>query len=203
MVTAELKKNRYTYYRCTGYRGKCALPYFREEKLGEQLGQILKDIHIPDDVLQQLEQALLTDKGRAEACIKADRDRLESKLLQIRRRLDQAYLDKLDGKISEAFWEAKSAEWNEDQQRILAALETLKLRSQDGVLNGLRILELANKAYFLYLRQPPAEKAKLLRMVLSNCKVDALSVYPTYRKPFDLIFNRVKTKEWLPGLDSN
>jgi DNA invertase Pin-like site-specific DNA recombinase len=203
MVTAELKKNRYTYYRCTGYRGKCDLPYFREEKLGEQLGQILKDIHIPNDILKQLERAMLSDKGRAEACTKADRDRLESKLLQIRRRIDQAYLDKLDGKISEAFWEAKSTEWNEDQQRILAALETLKLRSQDGVQNGLRILELANKAYFLYLRQPPAEKAKLLRIVLSNCKVDAVSVYPTYRKPFDLIFNRVKTKEWLPGIDSN
>jgi site-specific DNA recombinase len=203
MVTAELKKNRYTYYRCTGYRGKCDLPCFREEKLGEQLGQILKDIHIPDDILQQLEQALLNDEGRAEACIKTDRDRLESKLLQIRRRIDQAYLDKLDGKISEAFWEAKSAEWNEDQQRILATLQTLKLHSQGGVQNGMRILELANKAYFLYLRQPAAEKAKLLRIVLSNCKVDAVSVYPTYRKPFDLIFNRVKTKEWLPGLDSN
>jgi len=203
MVTAELKKNRYTYYRCTGYRGKCDLPYFREEQLGEQLGQILKDIHIPDDILQQLEHAMLNDKGRAEARIKADRDRLESKLLQIRRRIDQAYLDKLDGKISDAFWEAKSAEWNQDQQRILAALEAFKRPSQDGVQNGLRILELANKAYFLYLRQPPAEKAKLLRIVLSNCKVDALNVYPTYRKPFDLIFNRVKTKEWLPGLDSN
>jgi site-specific DNA recombinase len=203
MVTAELKKNRYTYYRCTGYRGKCDLPYFREEQLGERLGQILKDIHIPDDILQQLEHAMLNDKGRAEACLKADCVRLESKLLQIRRHIDQAYLDKLDGRISEAFWEAKSAEWNEDQQRTLAALETLKRPSQDGVQNGLRILELANKAYFLYLRQPPSEKAKLLRIVLSNCKVDALSVYPTYRKPFDLIFNRVKTKEWLPGLDSN
>ena len=32
-VTAEIKKNRYTYYHCTGYRGKCELPYFREENL--------------------------------------------------------------------------------------------------------------------------------------------------------------------------
>jgi hypothetical protein len=64
-------------------------------------------------------------------------------------------------------------------------------------------LELANKAYFLYLRQPPAEKAKLLRIVLSNCKIDAATVDPTYRKPFDLIFQRVKNEEWLPGLDSN
>jgi hypothetical protein len=53
----------------------------------------------------------------------------------------------------------------------------------------------ANKAYFLYLRQPAAEKAKLLRMVLSNCKIAAASVEPTYRKPFDLIFQRVKKEE--------
>ena len=43
---------------CTGYRGKCQLPYTREEVLGERLGQILKDIHIPDDVLVQLQDSL-------------------------------------------------------------------------------------------------------------------------------------------------
>jgi site-specific DNA recombinase len=31
-VTAEFKKQKYTYYRCTGYRGKCDLPYFRDAR---------------------------------------------------------------------------------------------------------------------------------------------------------------------------
>jgi site-specific DNA recombinase len=202
-VTAELKKNRYTYYRCTGYRGKCQLPYFREEELGMKLGQILKDLQIPDDILTQLEKSLLHDKGRAEAHGRAEKERLSSRLAQVRHRLEQAYLDKLDGKITEAFWEAKSAEWNLDQETILMALGALDQQRPERIQDGVRTLELANKAYFLYVSQPPAEKAKLLRMVLSNCKVDAVSVYPTYRKPFDLIFNRVQTKEWLPGLDSN
>ena len=52
-------------------------------------------------------------------------------------------------------------------------------------------------------KQPPAEKAKLLKMELSNCAIDAVSLYPTYRKPFDLIFQRTITEGWLPGLDSN
>ena len=42
-VTAEFKKQKYTYYRCTGYRGKCDLPYFREEAMAERLGQVLQD----------------------------------------------------------------------------------------------------------------------------------------------------------------
>ena len=55
--------------------------------------------------------------------------------------------------------------------------------------DGARILELANKAHFLYLRQNPAEKAL-------NCTIDAANVYPTYRKPFDLIFQAAQTARW-------
>jgi site-specific DNA recombinase len=202
-VTAEIKKSRYVYYHCTGYRGKCALPYFREEELGNRLGQILKDIHIPDHVLEQLRQSLLHDNDRAEAHGQSESERLRTRLARVSRRIEQAYLDKLDGKISEAFWVAKSSEWNQEEQQILMALDGLERQSPDRLLDGVRILELANKAYFLYLKQPPAEKAKLLRIVLSNCKIDASSLDPTYRKPFDLIFQRVKKEEWLPGLDSN
>jgi site-specific DNA recombinase len=202
-VTAEIKKGRYIYYHCSGYRGKCALPYFREEELGSRLGQILMDIHIPDDVLEQLRRSLLHDNDRAEAHGQSESERLRIRLAQARRRIEQAYLDKLDGKITEAFWEAKSSEWNQEEQQILMALDGLERQSPERLLDGVRILELANKACFLYLKQPPAEKAKLLRIVLSNCKIDAASIEPTYRKPFDLIFQRVKKEEWLPGLDSN
>ena len=42
----------------------------------------------------------------------------------------------------------------------------------------------------------PVERAKLLRMVLSNCAIDATSLYLTYRKPFDRVSQRAKTEEW-------
>jgi hypothetical protein len=66
------------------------------------------------------------------------------------------------------------------------------------MLNVVRTLELANKAYFLYLKQEPAEKAKLLKLVLLNCAIDATTVYPTYRKPFDVIFTRAKMRNGAP-----
>ena len=202
-VTAELKKNRYTYYRCTGYRGKCDLPYFREELLGERLAVTLKDIHIPDDVLLQLEKSLLTDKGRAEAIRKEQGERLQSRLSALRHRLDQAYLDKLDGKITEEFWNRKSVEWQSEEQQVLLALKSAEQPKSERMLDAMRTLELANKAYFLYLKQEPAEKAKLLKMVLSNCEIDSANVYPTYRKPFDLIFQHAKNEGWRARRDSN
>ena len=202
-VTAERKKNRYTYYRCTGYRGKCELPYFREEELGDRLAVTLRDIHIPNDVLLQLEKSLLTDKGRAEAIRKEQGERLQSRLSALRHRLDQAYLDKLDGKITEEFWNRKSAEWMSEEQQVSLALQRLEQPKPERMLDAMRTLELANKAYFLYLKQEPSEKAKLLKMVLSNCAIDSASVYPTYRKPFDLIFRQAKNEGWRARRDSN
>jgi site-specific DNA recombinase len=202
-VTAEIKKGKYTYYRCTQFRGKCDLPYIREEELGDRLGKILQDIYVPDTVLAQLQESLLMDKGREEE-IREQQGRLfESRLAQVHRRMDQAYQDKLDGKISEEFWIRKSAEWQAEEQQVLASVQSLKAPRPERLLDAARILELANKAYFLYVKQPPAEKAKLLKMVLSNCAIDAVSIYPAYRKPFDVIFQRAKTEEWRARRDSN
>jgi site-specific DNA recombinase len=203
LVTAEIKKEKYTYYRCTGFRGKCDLPYFREEELADRLGGILKNIYIPDNVLAQLEKALVTDKAAQERTQSQQGERLQQRLGSVRNRLDKAYIDKLEGKISEEFWSRKAAEWQAEEQQIQIAIEAVKQAEPDRVLDSVRILELANKAYFLYLKQTPAEKAKLLRMVLSNCSLDAVSIYPTYRKPFDLIFMRAKNEEWRARGDSN
>ena len=202
-VTAELKKGKYAYYHCTGYRGKCDLPYFREEELGERLGEVLKKIHVPDRVLGPLQRAMIEDKARLQEHRQHEMERLRQRLAAVRRRIDQAYLDKLDGKISEEFWLRKMAEWQREEQQILMATQGLDEISPDRMLDNVRILELANKAYSLYVGQNSTERAKLLRIVLSNCRVDAASVYPTYRKPFDLICGAAKTGEWYARGDSN
>jgi len=202
-VTAEFKKGKYTYYRCTQFRGKCDLPYFREEDLAARLGKILLDIHIPDGILSQLQESLLADKGRQEELTGQQRRFLEQRLAQVHRRMDLAYQDKLDGKISYELWERRSSEWQTEEQQVLASMHALDPARPERFLSAARILELANKAYFLYLKQPPAEQAKLLKIVLSNCAIDAASIYPTYRKPFDLIFARAKTGEWRARRDSN
>jgi hypothetical protein len=93
----------------------------------------------------------------------------------VRHRLDQGYLDKLDGKISEKFWTRESAERTVEKQQVSFAIEGLANANPDRMIDAVRILELANKAHFLYVSQPAGE---LLRMVLSNCTVNAVEIYP-------------------------
>ena len=63
--------------------------------------------------------------------------------------------------------ETKSAEWQEEEQTLLASLRELERAENPGrALGRVRILELANKAHALYVTQTPQEKAKLLRMAI-------------------------------------
>jgi hypothetical protein len=66
--------------------------------------------------------------------------------------------------ISEEFWQRKTAEWQIDEQQILMAMQGLREASSDVLLNANKALELANKAYFIYVTQSPAEQAQLLKI---------------------------------------
>jgi site-specific DNA recombinase len=202
-VTAELKKQKYVYYRCSGHRGKCELPRFREQEISAQLGTILKDIYIPDEVRGELEKSLQRAQASSRELTTKLVASLERKLSELRSRMDKAYDDKLAGRLPEEFWQRKLTEWTEEEQRLQCQIKEAQSSKPDQSLTLNRILELANKAYFLYLTRKPAEQAELLRKVLLNCSIDGVSVTPTYRKPFDIIFNRVKNQEWSGREDLN
>jgi hypothetical protein len=87
---------------------------------------------------------------------------------------------------------------------LKAQIETLKDGEIDSrILDVRRTLELCQKAYYLHLTRKPAEQADLVRNILLNCTIDAVSLYPTYRKPFDFIFNRARNEEWSGRADLN
>ena len=118
--------------------------------------------------------------------------------------MDKMYEDKLDGKIDEQFWSRKISEWRQQERELEGAAESLSTPvPENHVLTTERILELANRAHFLYLTRNHAERGQLLKMVLLNCATDGVNVRPTYRKPFDLIFQRAKNQEWSGREDLN
>ncbi len=46
-MTAEIKKGKYVYYRCTGFKGRCGNAYVREERLAELLGDVIAPFRSP------------------------------------------------------------------------------------------------------------------------------------------------------------
>ena len=104
---------------------------------------------------------------------------------------------KTDGKITEDFWQRKQTEWQAEEARISAQIQCLKEPNfEERLVDVRRILELAQNAHSLYLTRKPAENKANLKSVLLNCSIHAVSLYPTYRSPFDLIAKRVENDQW-------
>jgi site-specific DNA recombinase len=180
------------------------LPRFREEDIINRLGEPLKDLQVPPEIVTQIVARIRDDQRRARGKVSNERTFLESRLTAIRNRMDKAYSDKLDGKIEEDFWQRLMAEWRMEEQQVKMAIQGLNSGGTgDRALDAQKIFELANSAYSLYVSQNSVEKAKLLRLVVSNFSVDAVSVTPTYRKPFDMIAKRAQSEEWSGRRDSN
>jgi len=95
-------------------------------------------------------------------------------------------------------WTRKMRDSREQEMELEAALHRLETPvSAANVLTAQRTLELANPAYSLYFTRNHAERGQLLKSVLLNCATDGVNLTPTYRKPFDLIFERAENEEWV------
>jgi site-specific DNA recombinase len=203
-VTTELQKGKYVYYRCSHGRGKCSLPYMREEEVSDKMGALLKQIYVPETFANAIVHSLEQDSSCAEQWRQAQLAGIQKRLAALRTRMDQMYEDKLDDKIDEGFWRRKMAECRDQERTLETALSGLSQPiTSENVLTAKRIFELANKAHFLYVTRNHAERGQLLQSVLLNCATDGVSFWPTYRKPFDLIFERAKNEEWSGREDLN
>jgi len=217
-LTAEIKKGRYIYYHCSGAKGKCDEPYTREEVLEDKFGELLKAISLEPEVVDWVSRALreshVDEKKHHEEVIR----RLQTEYNRLQNRIDEMYVDKLDGRIDAAFFDRKSAEWRSEQDRCMRAIEEHQSANQSYLEEGIQILELARDAYRLFQKQEPREKRRLLDFVLSNCTWQGGELQAEYRQPFDLIAENAavaaKKKQpqgaassfsdiWLPGVDSN
>jgi len=188
-VTTELHKGKYVYYRCS----QCAKHYMREQDISDRLGDVLKGIYVPETIVHGIVESLHKDRECSQAQRQEQMSDLKHRLAALRARMDQMYEDKLDGKIDEEFWTRKMNDWREQERQLQGMLERLSSpQTPENALSAQRILELANKAYSLYFTRNHAERGQLLKTVLLNGATDGVTVTPTYRKPFDLIFQRAK-----------
>jgi site-specific DNA recombinase len=217
-MVAEIKKSRYVYYHCSRAKGKCPEPYTREEVLEERFAELLDRLRFDDEVLAWVSQALRVshddEKQHHEEAIR----RIQVEYDRLQTRIDAMYVDKLDGRIDTDFFDRKAAEWRGEQQECLASIREHQDANQTYLDEGIRLLELAQKAGRLFRKQSPAEKRRLLGFVLSNCIWKDGQLTAAYRQPFDLLAKNVialETKKpvqgvqtgsfdnWLPGTGSN
>ena len=189
-ITAEIKKGKYIYYHCTWGKGKknCSQKeYIRQEELEKQFEELVKKISLSNDQKKWIIKALKDSLEEEQEYNKERIQSLQGQADRLRDRIKKIYIDKLDGKIDEEFWLIQHNEWTSQLEKIKTIINAHDKANDKYLKYGINILELAEDAYNLYIEQSPEEKAKMLKIILSNCILKDGKLSYEYKKPFDIL----------------
>ena len=190
----------------------------REEEVARQFGLAIGAIRMDEEVLGWV-IAALKESHADEMKFHADcMETLQNKYSKLARRLDALYEDKLDGNIDQDFFSRKSGEWKKELNAIQQKMERHQSAGWSYIDEGVKLLELAQRAVVLYEKQTDQEKRRVINFLCSNSFWKDGKLVPNYRQPFDILVksNVAHKKEmalfpkkkghfdiWLPGRDSN
>lgn len=199
-VTGDIKKGKYVYYAPTGYPSKCTRDpkqcrsiRLREEELDPQLTEAMGSLEVDEELLEWVRAAW--DDGRAQTNLahEAAIDRLEAEAQRLQKRLDAMYVDKLEGRIEEVQFARLSNQWQLEQVEALRQIQSRRAALKSKSDEGVRLLEFANEALATFENQDPAQKRRLLKIVLSNCRWDDGKLTAEFRQPFEFILKKKST----------
>ena len=118
-----------------------------------------------------------------------EKKKADKQIATIKRRLDSLYIDKLDGKISEEFFEEKNIEWHAEQNKLLTKLQSLNNVSREFYEGSNLLLDFCKSADRLYIQASPEKKRQILKLIGSNFIYKSGNVAITLNPAFDFLLN--------------
>lgn len=131
--------------------------------------QILTNLQISDEVKENITRGL---RESMEQNIEHHNNvvrQLERQIRILQTRIDHAYMDKLDKKISEEFWQQYTKKWLQEKEELTITLLATQKADTHYLKNANIILELAQKAAHLFRNQDSEQKRRLISLLVSNC----------------------------------
>ena len=186
LLVGELKKGKYVYYHCTGNHGKCPEPYAREEVLSDRFASVLQDLIVPPSILEWLGEAVL-DSDRTEQAARAESiKKLKSRSDQIEARIETMYMDKLDGRITQEFFDKQAATMRREQDGLLRKIQDIEKATPMPVDQAIDMLRLTSRASELFQQQPAAEQRRLLQTIVEKAAWKGGTLRTALFEPFEI-----------------
>ena len=204
----ELEKcgKTYRYCHCYAPKSECSRPSFKEEGLSDLLVRVLENIRLSPHMISGIREL-------AEESATAQRERETERLTEILRLKGEIERKKQErvaagrrhaqGTIDAADYTLILTEIEDEVETINTRISDLKCERPLVIEDCDCLFKLLERAPELYRKRNIEERAKMLRVVTSNCEVTEGNVIPVYRKPFGGVAEYVTTGNWWACLDSN
>ncbi|MGA7415172.1 MAG: recombinase family protein [Bryobacteraceae bacterium] len=187
LLVGELKKGKYAYFHCTGNRGKCPEPYTRQEVLTREFANVLQELVIPQQILDWIGDAVLASDQTEQAARAQSTRSLQARHDQIKARIETMYLDKLDGRITQEFFDKQSATLRREQDGLQRKVQDIQRATLAPIDYAVDMLRLTSRASELFLQQPAAEQRRLLQVVVEKAAWQEGALRTTLFEPFEIL----------------
>jgi site-specific DNA recombinase len=175
------------YYDCTGNRGKCEEPYTRQEILAREFAEVPQELVIPQAILEWLGSDVLTSDQTEQAAHAQAIKKLQARHGQIQARIETMYLNKLDGRITQEFFDKQSVAWRLEQDGLQRKIQDVQKATLAPVDYAIDMLRLTSGASELFLQQTAAEQRRLLQVVVEKAAWQGGALRTTLFEPFEIL----------------
>lgn len=207
-LTHSKKKGRYDLWHCSNTTRRCSHKnaefmkmqglkvYMKQSVLEDLMADIFKPLNFPLETGKWMQQLLLEqhEAARQEHALKLKS--LQERVRMLDGYIDQAYEDKLNGKIPESVWRPRNERWLQEQESLGREMGSMRGEKQDYIENGVLLIELCQQAGMTYKNADPAIKRKMVDIVSWNLVLRNGSLQFDYRKPFDILAKCDSPEKW-------
>ncbi len=193
--------HNWIYYYCTNAKRqhKERPEGIEEKKLTEMFAEIYKKMNIPDPELQWMKERM---KARHEGKVLFQKEMFDTYTLEIKKRdtrIENAYLDKLDGRITQEVYDDLRSRFQSEKDQYLAKLNRLDRANVEYYTEAELSLDLASRSYTIFTGSEADEKRQIIGLTLQNLKMKDGKLVYEWQKPFDKIFKSAESLTWGPS----
>jgi hypothetical protein len=116
-------------------------------------------------------------------------DKLARERKNLTKMIDNLYLDRLQRKISEKDYDMFYQSIRDKITDIEIRFEQLQTAEDNYHFNAIFVLEVVKRAHELFVCAEIEEKRQLIKLILSNLRIDGDNLVWDVQKPFDLFLN--------------
>jgi hypothetical protein len=97
------------------------------------------------------------------------------------------YMDKLDGRITQEFFDKQAATLRREQDVLLCKIQGIQKAALAPVAHAIDMLRLTSQASELFLQQPASEQRRLLQTVVERAAWKDGALRTTLFEPFEIL----------------
>ena len=199
-----VKKGR-VYMRCTKSKEgvSCDQPPTSEEHLLPQVTELLEKLAISEQRVTQVLDVLKKGHDDIQLYYRNAIGETRGKIEVLNKKMDILYDDRLEGRITSNDYDKYVKKYKADKAELEQKLVEYTNNDQSFVVTSEYLLKLAQNAKSVFESSQPAQKNRILRTLLANCKINQKRLQLTLLQPFSSLVSDSKSQNWLRGLDSN